>query len=191
MNQIDVENMECLIFDPLLNMEELIKDFIFEGESICLLCRRNEEKMIMEIIKKFFLFQRAAGGIVVRDNHILSIYRLGYWDFPKGHVESGEKDKETAIREVMEETGIDSLSVSKDLGYTYHIFPAPDKHLILKETHWYEMYTTTNKIPSPQTEESILRAEWIPLESMNQLLEQTYPSLKDLMERWMESRKEK
>lgn len=30
----------------------------------------------------------------------------GHWGFPKGHVEDGESEKETAIREVLEETGL-------------------------------------------------------------------------------------
>lgn len=31
----------------------------------------------------------------------------GNWSFPKGHVEKGETEEETAIREVKEETGLD------------------------------------------------------------------------------------
>jgi 8-oxo-dGTP pyrophosphatase MutT (NUDIX family) len=32
-----------------------------------------------------------------------------YWDFPKGHIEKGEKLEETARREVAEETGITEI----------------------------------------------------------------------------------
>ena len=32
--------------------------------------------------------------------------RSAHWGFPKGHVEPGETDEETAIREVAEETGL-------------------------------------------------------------------------------------
>lgn len=31
----------------------------------------------------------------------------GHWGFPKGHMEAGESEKETARREVFEETGLD------------------------------------------------------------------------------------
>ena len=34
----------------------------------------------------------------------------GHWDFPKGHVEEGETEQETASREIAEETGITQLS---------------------------------------------------------------------------------
>jgi 8-oxo-dGTP pyrophosphatase MutT (NUDIX family) len=152
---------------------------------MCILYHNQEdEDNILKNIKSFFLFQRAAGGIIVKDNHILSIYRFEQWDFPKGHIELGETDEEAAIREVTEETGIDALTVSKDLGYTYHIFPASDNQFVLKETHWFEMYTTTHKTPSPQIEEDITHAEWISLSNINQILEKTYPSIKDLIKKW-------
>lgn len=32
--------------------------------------------------------------------------RSAHWGFPKGHIEKGESKKDTAIREVLEETGI-------------------------------------------------------------------------------------
>jgi 8-oxo-dGTP pyrophosphatase MutT (NUDIX family) len=32
------------------------------------------------------------------------------WGFPKGHIEEGETDKETARREIFEETGIQDLT---------------------------------------------------------------------------------
>lgn len=32
-----------------------------------------------------------------------------YWDFPKGHIEKGEKPKDTAKREVEEETGLKDI----------------------------------------------------------------------------------
>lgn len=34
----------------------------------------------------------------------------GHWDYPKGHVEKGEKEMETVRREVAEETGLKDIS---------------------------------------------------------------------------------
>ena len=31
----------------------------------------------------------------------------GHWSFPKGHVETGETEPQTALREIKEETGLD------------------------------------------------------------------------------------
>lgn len=41
--------------------------------------------------------------------YLLLHYELGHWDFAKGHIEKGEEEKETARREVEEETGIKNI----------------------------------------------------------------------------------
>ncbi len=57
--------------------------------------------------------EKSCGAIVYRRFHgnieILLIRHLnsGHWSFPKGHMESGETEMETAVREVREETSID------------------------------------------------------------------------------------
>ena len=55
---------------------------------------------------------RAAGGVVVRqaadhEPEVLLIHRSRHddWTFPKGKRAAGERDRETALREVAEETG--------------------------------------------------------------------------------------
>ncbi len=183
-NQTTKEDKNCFLYDISLDWDQIINRFLYDQESVCILYKNpEEENTILEDIKKRFLFQRAAGGLIIKNNAILSIYRFNHWDFPKGHVEAGETDKEAAIREVIEETGIDELSITKDLKYTYHIFPY-NNHFVLKETHWYGMHTASNKKPTPQVEESILKVEWIPLEDIDIILQKTYPALVDLIERW-------
>lgn len=49
----------------------------------------------------------SAGGLVLEDGYILLIRnRSGHWGLPKGHWEAGELLAETAVREVLEETGL-------------------------------------------------------------------------------------
>lgn len=61
------------------------------------------------------LHEKSCGAIVYRKFHgnteILLIKHInsGHWSFPKGHVESGETEVETAHREILEETGIDVI----------------------------------------------------------------------------------
>lgn len=61
------------------------------------------------------LNEKSCGALVYRKYHgnteILLIKHLnsGHWSFPKGHVEEGETEVETAIREIKEETGIDVM----------------------------------------------------------------------------------
>ena len=61
------------------------------------------------------LHEKSCGAIVYRKFHgnteILLIKHInsGHWSFPKGHVEEGESEMETAKREIMEETSIDVI----------------------------------------------------------------------------------
>ncbi len=61
------------------------------------------------------LHEKSCGGIVYRKYHgnteILLIKHInsGHWSFPKGHVEEGETEIETAVREIKEETGVDVI----------------------------------------------------------------------------------
>jgi 8-oxo-dGTP diphosphatase len=55
---------------------------------------------------------RAAGGVVTRlgaggESDVLVVHRPRYddWSLPKGKAEPGERDEDTALREVEEETG--------------------------------------------------------------------------------------
>ena len=58
---------------------------------------------------------KTAGGIVIRDDKILFIYKNGRWDLPKGKLEKGNSSRETAVIEISEETGLEKshLSVMK------------------------------------------------------------------------------
>ena len=56
--------------------------------------------------------EKSCGAIVYREGHgqielLLIKHRFGgHWSFPKGHMESGETEVQTALREVKEETGL-------------------------------------------------------------------------------------
>lgn len=59
--------------------------------------------------------EKSAGAIVFRREggkikYLLLHYESGHWDFPRGHIERGEKELETAEREIIEETGIKNLN---------------------------------------------------------------------------------
>lgn len=53
--------------------------------------------------------QEKSCGVIVyyKEKFLLIQHRNGgHWAFPKGHVEAGETEEETALREVLEETGL-------------------------------------------------------------------------------------
>lgn len=59
------------------------------------------------------LYEKSCGGIIFykskQNTKILLVKNNNgrYWSFPKGHIEDGESEQETAIREIKEETGLD------------------------------------------------------------------------------------
>ena len=51
----------------------------------------------------------------------------GHWSFPKGHVELGETEVQTALREVREETGL-HIRLLKGFRHCVEYYPKPDIH---------------------------------------------------------------
>ena len=62
---------------------------------------------------------RAAGGVIVRDGHVLLVHRPKYddWSLPKGKLDEGEGWEDAALREVREETGL-SCELGEELPST-------------------------------------------------------------------------
>ncbi len=64
------------------------------------------------------LYEKSCGGIIFyktkQNTKILLVKNNNgrYWSFPKGHIEQGETEQETAIREIKEETGLDVTLVN-------------------------------------------------------------------------------
>ena len=138
-------------------------------------------KALFRDVKNFFVYLRAAGGLVVnQEEKFLFIKRLGVWDLPKGKIEKDEKPKICAKREVEEETGISGLQISGRLPDTYHIYLLDEK-FILKKTYWYKMKTTSVKEPVPQTTEDISLATWLDEDKALGAIKESYRSLKDTL----------
>ena len=84
----------------------------------------------------------SCGGVVIFRGKILLLYKnykykYEGWVLPKGTVEPGENYKETAIREVREETGA-TASIIEYIGNSHYTFTVPED-TIEKEVHWYLM----------------------------------------------------
>ena len=76
-------------------------------------------------------YEKSCGAIVYRKHHgsteILLIKHINsaHWSFPKGHVEQGETEVETALREIKEETSLD-VHIDPTFRETVTYFPRKD-----------------------------------------------------------------
>lgn len=74
-------------------------------------------------------YEKSCGAVVFKkEEGIIKLLLLkhnngGHWGLPKGHVEKGETEQETAIREVFEETGIEVSTLYDKFRYTMEYIP--------------------------------------------------------------------
>lgn len=123
----------------------------------------------------------AAGGLVFNDKgEYLLIFRNEKWDLPKGKVEKGETIEDAAIREVEEECGVQKLMLTKHLVDTWHTYEMRGKKH-LKITHWFLMTTNYSGKLTPQTGENITKVEWRNTMDLKDIFENTYGSIRDVL----------
>ena len=169
---IDLEFIKNIDVVELLNKKKV--------KSIGVLSKNK--KSVLTALKKKYPEIIAAGGKVINQNsEILFIYRNKKWDLPKGKAEKNENISQTALREVIEETGIKNLTIVKPIEKTYHIFKKGSKHY-LKSTYWFEMTSDYNGKFKPQKKEGISRVEWIDKETIGSILPKSYANIRLLLD---------
>ena len=99
------------------------------------------------------------------------------WSLPKGHIEPGETPEQAAVREVREETGIES-QIDKSLGIIDFWFMAGGKR-IHKTVHHF-LFKETGGVIAPQVSE-VDDVQWFPLDQVVEKL--AYPDEKKLIAR--------
>lgn len=133
-----------------------------------------------KVFKKFKQI-RAGGGIVINEkNEVLLIFRRGKWDLPKGKLDPGETIENCAIREVMEETGLNNVTLIKPLLITRHIYQE-GASFMLKQTDWFAMKVKGTPALTPQIEEDITDLKWVPPSELSRYQEDTFPSVKEVL----------
>lgn len=108
--------------------------------------------------------ETSAGGVVYRLHEGGALFLLikdSYqnWGFPKGHLESGERAEDAALREVREETGIDDLALRGRIETIDWYFRFRGQ-LIHKVCHFYLM-ETSQATTNPQHAEGITACRWV------------------------------
>ena len=103
------------------------------------------------------------------------------WSLPKGHVEAGETEPETAVREVHEETGIAGRVVGK-LGTIDFWFVAEGRR-IHKTVHHYLLLATdpVGGLELSDADVEVSEVAWVPLEELPSRL--AYADERRLLER--------
>lgn len=105
--------------------------------------------------------EKSCGALVYRIEDEMLIFLLlrhkhgGHWSFPKGHVEAGESEEETALREVLEET---NLHITLREGFRQVVEYAPKPKT--KKTVVYFLGHAQQGDPTPQAEE-ISEIRWM------------------------------
>ena len=141
------------------------------------LFHKNRDKLLKHFFKLIPTVIAAGGKILNSKSDTLFIYRNDKWDLPKGKTEKNEQLSETAIREVIEETGIKGISITKPLDITYHIFKRNEEYR-LKITYWFEMFSEYEGEFIPQLNEGISDVKWIKIEDLDNIKNNSYPNIK-------------
>ena len=133
----------------------------------------------------------SCGGVVIFRGKVLLLYKnymnkSDGWVLPKGTVEEGEEYTETALREVLEESGA-KASIMKYIGKSEYRFTIPDD-VVEKEVHWYLMMADSY-YSKPQREEYFVDSGFykyheayhlLKFSNEKQILEKAYAEYQDL-----------
>lgn len=137
---------------------------------------------IKDFLKKKYKIVKAAGGLVRKKDRFLLIYRQKKWDLPKGKKESGERSRQTAVREVEEECNV-KVKLGKKISTTWHTYTM-NKRAMLKKTKWYSMDLVDDSRMKPSLEEDIEDVRWMNQKEVYHALENSYNSIRFVFEQY-------
>ncbi len=121
-------------------------------------------------------YEKSCGAIVLDGGKILVIQQAeGHWGFPKGHVEAGETEVQTAIREIKEETNYD-VEVNENFRYVETYSP---KEGVEKDVVFFVAKKVAGDM-RPQ-EEEVQNILWLTYEETLERL--TYENSKEILKK--------
>jgi 8-oxo-dGTP pyrophosphatase MutT (NUDIX family) len=177
----------------------------FDGQVVGAIRRKNdcEDKLVVAPVgmvyhqgqiaeavhfqERFFettvdsLLRRSCGVIPFRWNrdqkeYLIVLQTNHCWSFPKGHMEAGEREEQTALRELWEETGLEvNLIPGKRVTSEYDIPPYTRKQVVLF------LGVVQGNVKLQESE--IVRCQWVAADALkNYLHPDTYEVCKELLE---------
>lgn len=163
-----------------VKLNKVIKELNTTNLQEARLIHKKEDKLLKKFLKKLPNVIAGGGKVFNDKGDVLFIYRNDKWDLPKGKIEGVESIEETAIREVMEETGVAGLEIIKPLETTYHIFKRNGRYK-LKITYWFEMKTSFSGDLYAQEFEGITKVAWLSPTEIKEALKNSYANIKLLI----------
>jgi ADP-ribose pyrophosphatase YjhB (NUDIX family) len=121
---------------------------------------------------------RGAGGCY--EVALIRVIRAGgefAWALPKGWVEQGEEPEQTAIREVREETGLNTRVLRKINEISYQFYSRADHERVSKTVHLFLLEFLGGSTADHDAE--VEEARWFPIEEAEQWL--TYKNERDAL----------
>ncbi len=133
--------------------------------------------------------EKSAGAIIFRHEkdkikYLLLHYPSGsrtpknYWDFPKGHIEKGEKIEETVKREVKEETGLEYLKFVEGFKEWIKYFFKFEEKNIFKIVTFYLAETKNETVKISAEHSGFL---WLPYEEA--IAKLTFKNAKEIIKK--------
>ena len=119
--------------------------------------------------------ETSAGGLVIdRSGPTLRAALIGrrdrkgviVWSLPKGHVEMGETPEQTAVREVLEETGITSVVIAP-LGVIDFWFMSKERR-VHKTVHHFLLEAHSGELSDADSE--VDEVAWVPIDELESRL---------------------
>lgn len=126
-------------------------------------------------------YEKSCGAVVyTKANGIIKYVLIqqlqGFWGFPKGHVEKGETEEQTALREIYEEVHL-KVNILNGFRSTDE-YALPDKENVIKQVVYFcAEYSSQDIIPQ---DAEVLRISLVPYEEALQLL--TFESSKRILQ---------
>ena len=110
--------------------------------------------------------EKSCGAVIIDNGKVLLIRQNnGDCGFPKGHVEEGETEQQTAIREVKEETNVD-IVIDSDQRYVISYVVKND---IMKDVIYFLAHPINNQQLIAQPEE-IDEVMWVDIDKVYDML---------------------
>tara|TARA_Y100000996_G_scaffold49633_1_gene33998 strand:- start:581 stop:991 length:411 start_codon:yes stop_codon:yes gene_type:complete len=126
--------------------------------------------------------EKSCGVILFNGQKVLLLQhpdsdKAGHWDFPKGHVEDGENNSQTALRELAEETGIIDVELLSNFNHKISYKLTKGGKIVSKEVTFFVGITNQTIVSLSHEHQAYA---WLNYESaINRL---TYNTAKETLE---------